>query len=45
MNATASVEQALTVDDGAKSPPVTEMETAIVSTTEDKKLVRRIDLW
>lgn len=28
-----------------KDHPVTEIETVALSTTEDKKLLRRIDLW
>jgi hypothetical protein len=45
MDTTTSVEQRVAVYDGEKSHPVTEMETAVLSTTEDRKLVRRIDLW
>ncbi len=45
MNTKVSAEQPVTAYDGEKIFPVTEMETAVISTTEDRKLVRRLDLW
>lgn len=45
MNTTTPDEQPVTGYAGEKDLPVIELETAAVSVTEDRKLLRRIDWW
>lgn len=45
MNPTTSGQQPDTAYADEKDPPITEMEATAVSPDEDRKLIRRLDLW
>ena len=45
MNTTTPEQQPETNYANEKYSPVTEMEAATVSPAEDRKLIRRLDLW